>query len=235
MHAATCPQAIKVASSDNPPVKLLGVSSDAGLASVIQSQCLGCWKLFSFQTSPQMNNENGTNHFEINVRAVWGECASGGGVWKLNERMCTMGMPGLSQKTFGTLEDTIGQWWQNALANEMLEAGQEERRLAIERSDYHQGIPAISVICDGGWSKRSHKHTYNAPAGVAIIVGAQTKKLLFLCIRQKTCYNCTRAEALNVPAGVHKCAKNWSGSSQAMESDIILEGFNECESRHGLR
>ena len=44
----------------------------------------------------------------------------------------------------------------------MLEAGKEEKRLAEERGDYHQGVPAITVIVDGGWSKRSHKHSYNA-------------------------------------------------------------------------
>ena len=28
----------------------------------------------------------------------------------------------------------------------------------------HDGVPAVTVICDGGWSKRSHKHTYTACA-----------------------------------------------------------------------
>ena len=36
------------------------------------------------------------------------------------------------------------------------------------------GYPAITVIVDGGWSKRSHKHSYNAKSGVAIIIGKQT-------------------------------------------------------------
>jgi hypothetical protein len=52
----------------------------------------------------------------------------------------------------------------------MLKAGQEERELAIQRNDLHQGVPAITVITDGGWSKRSHKHSFNAMGGVAIII-----------------------------------------------------------------
>lgn len=34
----------------------------------------------------------------------------------------------------------------------------------------------------GGWSKRSHKHqySYNAKSGVVVILGAATKKLLFI-------------------------------------------------------
>ena len=33
-----------------------------------------------------------------------------------------------------------------------------------------QGVPLISVIMDGGWLKRSHKHSYNAKSGVAVII-----------------------------------------------------------------
>ena len=33
-----------------------------------------------------------------------------------------------------------------------------------------------AVIVDGGWSKRSHKHSYNANSGVAIIIGKATGK-----------------------------------------------------------
>ena len=39
----------------------------------------------------------------------------------------------------------------------MVAVGKEEKRLAEERGEYHEGVPAISVIVDGGWSKRSHK------------------------------------------------------------------------------
>ena len=60
----------------------------------------------------------------------------------------------------------------------MLSAGQEERQLAIERNDYHQEVPAITVITDGGWSKRTHTHSYNAAGGVAIIIGKETKKTI---------------------------------------------------------
>ena len=58
----------------------------------------------------------------------------------------------------------------------MIEATKEER-LAIEKGNYHQGVPCISVVCGGGWSKCSHKHSSNAAGGVAIIVGQATKDL----------------------------------------------------------
>ena len=33
----------------------------------------------------------------------------------------------------------------------------------------------------------------------------------------------------------HKCFKNWSSLSCSLESDIIVEGFNQSETMHGLR
>ena len=47
--------------------------------------------------------------------------------------------------------------------------------------DYHDGVPAIcaiTVIVDGGWSKRSHRRSYNAKSGVGNIIGQKTKKIL---------------------------------------------------------
>ena len=46
------------------------------------------------------------------------------------------------------------------LQEAMLEAGREEKRLAVESNDFHRGVPATTVIVDGGWSKHSHKHSY---------------------------------------------------------------------------
>ena len=115
----------------------------------------------------------------------------------------------------------------------MLEAGKEEKRLAEERGDYHQGVPAIciTVIIDGGWSKRSHKHSCNAKSGVGIIIGQQTSKVLYIGVRNKYCSAC----AQGVSRDKHQCFKNWNASSSEMESDIILEGFLKAERTHGVR
>ena len=121
------------------------------------------------------------------------------------------------------------------LEHDMLQAGQEERQLAIDRGDFHQGIPAVTVICDGGWSKRSHKHSYDAMGGVAIIIGRETKKLMHIGIRNKNCYVCTQADTKHRDAPPHTCYKNWNQSSQAMEADIIVEGFKQAEAKHSLR
>ena len=80
------------------------------------------------------------------------------------------------------------------LCESMKKAGEEERQLAVQRGDFHQDVPAISVIVDGGWSKRSHKHSYNAKSGVGIIIGMETKKLLHTGVRSKYCTTCAQAD-----------------------------------------
>lgn len=47
------------------------------------------------------------------------------------------------------------------------EAAKEEARLAIEHGDVNKnGVPMITVVADGAWSKRSYRSNYNALSGV---------------------------------------------------------------------
>ena len=112
----------------------------------------------------------------------------------------------------------------------MLEAGKEERQLAEEREDYHEGVPAITAIVDGGWSKRSDRHSYNAKSGIGIVIGKETRKLLYIGVRNKYCTACTQG----ISQENHICFKNWENSSCEMEPNIILEGFQQAERVHGV-
>ena len=76
----------------------------------------------------------------------------------------------------------------------MLQAGKEEKQRAIKNNEYHQNVPSITVIVDGGWSKRSHKHSYNVNSGVGVIFGAATKKLLYMGVKNKYCAVCSIAQ-----------------------------------------
>ena len=69
----------------------------------------------------------------------------------------------------------------------MAAVGQKERELAISSNKYHQGVPYVSVVADGGWSKLSHNHSYNAKSGVIVIFGLKTKQVLILGERNKYC------------------------------------------------
>ncbi len=145
--------------------------------------------------------------------------------------MSVVGVPVMTKSSFIDTERAIGEVWKKELLKSMVDAGREEKQLAMERGEYHEGVPAITVIVDGGWSKRSHKHSYNAKSGVGIILGKETGKLLYLGVRNKYCYACAR----NIPRDKHHCYLNWTASSSEMETDIILEGFLEAERVHGVR
>ncbi|CAG2230579.1 unnamed protein product [Mytilus edulis] len=54
-------------------------------------------------------------------------------------------------------------------------------------------------------------------------------------VRNKYCYICSRALNTQTEPPEHVCFKNWSASSQAMESDILVEGFKQAGKVHGLR
>ena len=56
----------------------------------------------------------------------------------------------MSQKSFITTERQIGEWWRDKLHESMIEAGCEECKLAIERKDFHEGVPATTVIVETG-------------------------------------------------------------------------------------
>ena len=137
----------------------------------------------------------------------------------------------MTLNSFITTERDLGYAWKQRLQESMAEAGREEKQLAVDRGDYHEGVPLITVIVDGGWSKRSHRHSYNANSGVAIIIGKETGKILFIGVRNKFCTACSRG----ISRDQHVCFKNWDQSSSEMETDIILEGFLEAEKMHGVR
>ena len=96
------------------------------------------------------------------------------------------------------LEHTLGRVFEQVVENNLLAAGKKERSLAIVQGAFHDGVLAITVVLDGGWSKRSHIHSYNAKSGVGVIFGAATKKLLFIRVRNKYCSVCALSDRNNL-------------------------------------
>ena len=219
-HAAKCEK-----SAGN--VVLVGERKD-GLASIIRTECSGCGHVVKLETSTKAAGPSGYNCWEVNLAAVWGQMCTGGGHSTLQE---SLGVSVMTKKSFAQTERTIGEWWRERWQQSMIEAGRAERDMAIERGDYHEGIPAITVVVDGGWSKRSHRHSYNAKSGVGIIVGLETNKILHLAVRNKYCSSCARG----YPPDQHKCYRNWTDSSSEMETSTILEGFQNAEKVHAVR
>ena len=232
-HAAMCQPCMDNALSGNEAIVLVGEHNRAGFCSVLSSHCAGCHMEFQFSTSSRVQGMSDGHYWECNLAAVWRQMATGGGHAPLKESMAVLGIPSLSKMSFMSIEKRIGEWWWSLLEDSMKEAGAAEKRIAISNGRYHQGVPAITVIVDGGWSKRSHKHSYNGKSGVTIIIGKETGKILYLDVRNKYCSICQKAGDSTVPQ--HTCFRNWDDSSSEMETDIILKGFLQSEEQHGLR
>ena len=63
---------------------------------------------------------------------------------------------------FTDIERCLGTSIKQLLLKLMVKTGKEEIQIVELTNDYHQGVPAIITIIVDGWSKRSHKHSYNA-------------------------------------------------------------------------
>ena len=216
-------------------VSLIGEIFRNGTASILRARCSSCNCEIEFPTSHRVDGIGKGRRWESNVAAVWGQMVTGGGHARLKETMSLMGIPVMTKKSFVATEKLINKRWYELLEESMKEAAEEEKKKAIEKGSYHEGVPAITVILDAGWCKRAHKHSYNAKSGAGIIIGMETKKLLYMGVRNKYCSVCAQAESLGKEAPEHDCYKNWTGSSSSMESDIIVQGFQEAESKYGLR
>ncbi|KAH3691328.1 hypothetical protein DPMN_161458 [Dreissena polymorpha] len=118
--------------------------------------CAGCNKEFKLETSKRQGN----GFFDVNVRAVWGTMASGGGATDLQEQLSTLNIPPLTSNIFSSLDNTIGEWWSKSIKDDMLKAGAEERRKAIEkRGIFMKESPILlSFVMVGG--PKGHKNTH---------------------------------------------------------------------------
>ncbi|CAH1110752.1 unnamed protein product [Psylliodes chrysocephalus] len=202
-----------------------------GLNSKLFFKCLAC----GLQKSITTNNEQTDGN--INLLATWGTLSTGKGHYSLEESLSLLNIRPLDLKTFQKYQNEIGDSWFDCLTDSIQDAGKEEYQWAVETKNIlnDKKIGQCCVIVDGGWSHRSYGHKYTSNSGVACIIGAHTKKLLFVGIRNKYCCICAIAQRKHLKAPTHTCYKNWSGSSPAMEADIIVEGFLKSEKMHNLQ
>lgn len=163
-----------------------------------------------------------------------GIVCTGGSYACLEEITSALNIPSISSRTFFKHQETVYTGITALAWDEMIEAGKEEKKLAIEAGELDDnGIPIITVAADGAWSKRSYKSNYNALSGVGAIIGWRTKKILYVGIKNKYCRICQQEEKLQT-AIEHTCFKNWHASTTAMEAGIIVDGFKKSIEMHGL-
>ncbi|KAF5292500.1 hypothetical protein FQR65_LT01644 [Abscondita terminalis] len=173
---------------------------------------------------------------DINTSAVGGALSIGIGQAQLSEFCSSLNIPSITSKTYIKHQDRLHTYIDQVSSEHMLSAGKKEYQLAMELGDVdNDGIPYITVIVDGAWAKRSYKTNYNSLSGVACIIGARTKKVLYVGIKNKYCALCEKYKTNLNATPNHKCYKNWSGTSTSMEAAIILDGFKCSIDMHNIR
>ncbi len=94
-HMAFCPEALKLSIEGKDPVRVMKERLPHGLASVMRTGCLGCGKVLEWDSSPRLEMKDG-QVFDVNLRAVWGEMTTGGGMHPMRERYACIGIPTLT-------------------------------------------------------------------------------------------------------------------------------------------
>lgn len=72
-------------------------------------------------------------------------------------------VPSLSSATFLKVQDEVNDVIHDTLLSEIKSAGEEKKLIALQKGRVDaDGIPYITVIANGAWSKRSYKVNYSA-------------------------------------------------------------------------
>lgn len=196
-----------------------------GLSSIFVFKCNVCGITSRIETDQKKKTALG-----INRDAVLGIYSVGLGFSHVEELCTNMDVPSMSYDLFHTIEKVQQEDWLKLAKQESLKALLEEIELSKARGQVDsKGNALIQIITDGSWGKRSYGRFFSSMSGCAVIIGLHTKKVIFFDTRNKYCHTCKLAEGKGSTAKEHKCNKNYSGPSSGMESDIIIQGFKECD------
>ena len=155
----------------------------------------------------------------------------------INEIFAAMNIKFMSPNTYIKYRGEMTSIIKLVAHKTMTEGATEEKRRAIAEGRVVRGMGCIRVIVDGQWGTRSYNDSgFDASSGSAVIIGAESGKVLFVAVRNKLCSVCDYYKEKNLPCRPHVCYKNFNPdlSSTSMEADIIAEGFNCSIEMHGL-
>jgi len=108
---------------------------------------------------------------------------------------------------------------------------QKEIDATIAKGDYETCGNRVGIVCSGdaGWQGGGSRNIHNSISGHTLLVGGYTKLVLAFKFFSKLCQTCNTFEKKNgtdlndTAYPKHRCARNWSESSKAMEPRGIVE------------
>ncbi|KAL4135177.1 hypothetical protein QTP88_006818 [Uroleucon formosanum] len=128
-----------------------------------------------------------TEKCPVNKAAVHACQAIDIGYTQLSELMAFLEIPTVSETSYLKIQGVAATVHDTAW-DEMKRMDEEEKKIALECGEVDvNGIPIITIVADGQWSKRSYRTKYDALSGAATIIGFKTKKILFIGILNKYC------------------------------------------------
>ncbi|KAF0718466.1 Uncharacterized protein FWK35_00029889, partial [Aphis craccivora] len=115
-------------------------------------------------------------------------------------------IPSMSSNTYQSILPSVGNVVHASAWDEMKKAGDEEKEIALKNCILDEdGIPMCTIIADGQWSKRSYKTKYDAFSEAATIIDYNTRKVLFVGIRNHYYSICQRVSDRDENKPVHNC------------------------------
>lgn len=133
-----------------------------GLNSGIKFRCAMC----NFEKVIWTDIAPDSSSLQINTAAVIGITGVGAGFSNLEEFFSAMDIPCMSKNTYAKQHQIVSDAWEKCASNEMKEAVDMEKELAMQRGDIDaNGVPLLTVIVDGTWAKRSYKSNYASLSG----------------------------------------------------------------------
>ncbi|CAH1109132.1 unnamed protein product [Psylliodes chrysocephalus] len=162
-----------------------------GFMSTFTFKCKMCGITKQIYSEDPKNFSGTTDSIDINSALTLGAVSTGIGYSTFAKIAAAINMPMIAEKTYVHYHEKVADAIYSTATQVMEEAGREEAELAKRLGEVDgNGIPFITVVADGAWSKRSYNVNYNASSGVGCIVGYRTGKLLYVKVRNKFCSIC---------------------------------------------
>lgn len=131
-----------------------------GFDSIFMLECEMC------KANKRISSDPGLD-MNLNMSVVLGTIATGGSYAQMEECFSLCNVPVMSKHSFLRIQNELADVIHDIAWEELEKAGKEEKALAIQKGHVDpDGIPYITVIADGAWSKRSYKVNYDALSGV---------------------------------------------------------------------
>ena len=236
LSAVACPLCQKTDS-----LHLLSSANDSyGFALRIQLLCASCEMLTVEEFSSPRSGPN--NYFAINELLVLFFTRMGLGHTAMKTFAALLGQKGLYLKMFQKKQHRILDAFISAAEDILTDSATAVKHHLDEVvGEPEDGVYDVTVSFDGSWHKRGHTSLY----GIGAVVEITTELVLDYVVLSKYCHACAIKSAQlgeNSPEferwyHTHRevCAKNYDGSSNAMEVEAANRLWNRSLAKHGIR